>query len=62
MQQFLVPQATHPDMPNFGVAQNVAAMLAQGSRRVLMMIVAISVESSPRAFHRDGNGHREQFH
>ena len=62
MQQFLVPQATHPDMPTFGVTRNVAAMLAQGSRRVLMMIVAISVESSPRAFCRDGNGHHEQFH
>ena len=62
MQQFLVPQATHPDMPNFGVTQNVAAILAQDSRRVLKMIVAISEKSSPRAFHRDGNGHHEQFH
>ena len=49
------------DMPNFSVIRNVTAMLVEGSRRVLMMTVALPVKCSPfRAVHWDGNRHHEQ--
>ena len=43
------------------IHMHVAAMLAQGSKRVLLMIVALPVKRSPfRAFHWDGDSHHKQ--